>query len=46
MLAIEEGNSRSALKEIVAYCLAWLSSTLDLEVNFGFDCMRLSVRHL
>ena len=42
--AMEKDNSRHVLKEMAIYCLAWLPSTLDLEVDFGFDCMRLSVR--
>ena len=38
-------NCRSTVKEMASYGLTRLSSTLDLEVDFGLDCKWLSVRH-
>jgi hypothetical protein len=40
-----KSNTGDKIEQIIHYSLAWLSSPLDLKVNFSFDSWRLRVSH-
>jgi hypothetical protein len=42
---VEKSNSGGQIEVDFPYSFAWLSSPLDLKVNFSFDSWRLRVSH-